>query len=492
MPTIEDIAVFAKKKGFVFPSSEIYGGFSGFFDYGPLGVEMANNIKSLWWKAMVHDRDDVVGIDGSIISSEAIWKASGHLENFADVLVECNKCKKKVRLEQLLEDQLKIQTEGMTADEIGALLKKNPIKCNECKKGEFGNPSRFNLMFSTSVGPHGNETGYLRAETAQMIFINFKNVLDTSRVKLPFGIAQIGKAFRNEISPRNFLFRTREFEQMELEFFVHPKKKDECEIFKDVEKIKVNVLTEKQQKSSGKMEAYTIGDLYKKKIIKTKWHAYWIGYRYKWFLDLGITPEKLRLREHVSDELSHYSTATWDIEYNYEFGWKEFEGIADRTDFDLKQHAKFSKVDMSYFDQDTGERVVPHVAAEPSVGVGRIFLTLLIDAYHEEEVKGEKRIVLKLKPELAPFKVAILPLVKKDGLAEKAMETFNKIKLVCNAFYDESGSIGRRYRRMDEIGTPFCITIDHQTLEDGTVTIRYRDSMEQKRIKITDIEKNIK
>ncbi|MDD5416449.1 MAG: glycine--tRNA ligase [Candidatus Aenigmarchaeota archaeon] len=489
MVSIEEIAVFAKKKGFVFPSSEIYGGFSGFFDYGPLGVELKNNIKNSWWKSMVHDRENVVGIDGSIISSEAVWKASGHLENFADVLVECKKCKKKVRLDHLIEDQLKIKTEGMNADEMGALLKKNNIKCNECKKGEFGNPIKFNLMFNTAVGPHGNEIGYLRAETAQMIFTNFKNVVDTSRVKLPFGIAQIGKAFRNEISPRNFLFRMREFEQMEMEFFMHPEKKNDCLIFKEIENVKANVLTSKEQ-PDGKMQKMTIAQLLDKKIIKTKWHAYWIGYRYKWFLDLGITPERLRLREHVPDELSHYSLATWDIEYNYEFGWKELEGIADRTNFDLKQHAKFSKIDLSYFDPETNERVVPHVI-EPSVGVDRILLTLMIDSYFEEEVKGEKRVVLKLKPNVAPFRVAILPLVKKDGLAEKATELFNEVKNKFNCFYDESGSIGRRYRRMDEVGTPFCITVDHQTLEDGTVTIRNRDTMEQKRIKIKEIEKSL-
>ncbi|MBU3896321.1 MAG: glycine--tRNA ligase [Nanoarchaeota archaeon] len=471
MPTIDEIATFAKKKGFVFPSAEIYGGMAGFYDYGPLGSEMVMKIKNLWWKSIVHDRENVVGINGSIIGSEAVWNASGHVANFIDVVAFCKKCKLKIKV-----DKHEI---GKAKCDCGAL---------------YENLGEFNPMFSTEVGVIKSEAvkAYLRPETAQTIFINFKNVLDTSRVKLPFGIAQIGKAFRNEISPRNFLFRMREFEQMELEFFTHPDKKNDCPIFEEVEKVKVNVLTAKEQAGTGKMESMTMGDLLKKKIIKTKWHAYWIGYRYNWYLDLGVNPEKLRLREHVPEELSHYSAATWDIDYEYPIGWKELEGNADRTDYDLQQHTKSSKVDLSYYDEDTKERVIPHVVSEPSAGVDRVFLTLLMDAYHEEEVKGETRIVLKLHPDVAPFKVAILPLVKKDGLSEKGKEVFNNLKQKFNSFYDESGSIGRRYRRMDEIGTPFCITVDHESLEQDDCTLRERDSMRQIRIKIKDLSDIIK
>ena len=487
---IDDFASYCKRRGIIFPSSEIYGGISGFYDYGPIGIEIKNNIRQLWWKSMVTDHDNVVGIDGSVITHPKVWEASGHVDNFVDYLTECKKCRSKVRADHLVEDVLKKPADGLSADELDKLIKKNKIKCQSCK-GELGDVSEFNLMFRTPVGPEGDYSSFLRPETAQVIFTNFSNVLDTCRMKLPFGIAQIGKAFRNEISPRNFLFRLREFEQMEMEFFVDPEKKSDCPEMGLVEDLRANVLTAKEQGGKHKIIKIKIKDLLKKKIIKSKWHAYWIGRRYKWFLDLGINSDKLRLREHVDTELSHYSSATWDIEYEYDFGWKELEGIADRTDFDLKQHEKHSKNKMQYFDEETQRRFIPHVAAEPSVGVDRAFLTFLIDAYSEEKVKGETRIVLKLHPKLAAYKAAVFPLVKKDGLPEKALNIYNDLKECFPVFYDQSGSIGRRYRRMDEIGTPLCITIDYDSKNDDTVTVRDRDSLKQDRIKISEIKNYI-
>jgi len=485
----EELASYCKRRGIVFPSSEIYGGIAGFYDYGPVGVEISKNIKKEWWNAIVQQNDNIVGMDGSIITSPKVWEASGHVKNFIDLLVECKRCNAQSRADHVVEDVLKKNIEGMKIEEINALIKQNKIKCPVCKKGELGEVTRFNTMFQTTVGPGKGEIAYLRPETAQVIFSQFKNVLETSRLTLPFGIAQIGKAFRNEISPRNFLFRLREFEQMELEFFAHPNKKDECPDFELLKDVKVAVLTAKAQSSDNKEEHMTIGDLYKNKIVKSKWHAYWAGYCYKWITGIGITPKNLRLREHKNEELSHYSSATVDIEYNYDIGWKELMGIADRTDFDLKQHSEYSKKDLSYFDEATKERVIPHVVAEPSCGVDRLFLTVITDAYHEEEVKGEKRIVLKLNPKLAAYQVAVFPLVNKEKMPEISRNVYKELKKHFSAFYDDSGSIGRRYRRQDEIGTPFCITIDGQTMADNTVTIRNRDTLKQDRIKISEINK---
>ncbi len=480
MVSVEEMFRFCKRKGFVYPSSEIYGGFAGFYDYGPLGVELKNNIKRLWWKYMVLDREDIVGIDGSIICHPKVWKASGHYDNFVDYVTKCKKCGKSYRADHLIEEKKGITTTNLK--EMQDLIK--DIKCPSCG-GELGEIKEFNLMFKTYVGPvESKETeAYLRPETAQIIFLNFKNIINTTRVKLPFGIAQIGKVFRNEISPRNFLFRMREFEQMEVEFFAHPKKLNECKDYDEIKDLEVNALIAGEKE----MKTAKISDLYPDH-IKTKWHAFWIGYRYKWYLDLGLNPEKLRIRQHDKEELSHYSEDTWDIEYKYDFGWKELEGVADRTDFDLSKHMEASGEDLRYFDEETKERILPNVAAEPSVGVDRVFLTVLMDSYHEEEVKGEKRVVLKLNPKLAPYKVAVFPLVKKDGLAEKAKEVYSMLKKEFHTFYDESGSIGRRYRRMDEIGTPWCVTIDYDTLNDDTVTIRDRDSMEQVRVKISELK----
>jgi glycyl-tRNA synthetase len=461
---MEKIVSLCKRRGFIFSSSEIYGGIQGFYDYGPLGVEMKNNIKRLWWKKIVQERDDVVGLDSSIIQNPNVWKASGHVEIFFDLLTECKSCHKRFRADHLVEELKnsgRLDEVGVyTAEEMKDIAKViERIKCPECG-GKLTPPRKFNLMLKTFVGPVEDEStkSYLRPETAQGIFINFKNVLETQRKKIPFGIAQIGKAFRNEITPKNFLFRTREFEQMELEFFVKP----------------------------GEDE---------------KWFDYWVKERMKWYVEvLGIKKENLRAREHKKEELAHYAKACIDIEYKFPFGWGEIEGIANRTDFDLKQHQKFSGQNLEYYDEKENKSYIPYVI-EPSCGVDRIFLALICDAY--QEIKGgrtkttkptkEIEILLRLDKKVAPVKVAVLPLVKnKKELVEKAKEVYQILRphFVCQ--YDEVGSIGRRYRRQDEIGTPYCITIDFDTLKDNTATIRDRDTMEQERVKIEDLVKVLK
>lgn len=456
---MEKIFSLLKRRGFVFPTSEIYGGISGFFDFGPLGVEMKNNIKRKWWKKIVEEREDVVGLDSAIIQNPNVWKASGHQDRFFDLLTECKSCHKRFRADHLIEE-LKNSTK---LDETGVFSEKeikdislaiSKMKCPECQ-GELMPPRQFNLMLKTFVGPVENEKNFafLRPETAQGIFVNFKNVLETQRKKLPFGIAQIGKAFRNEITPKNLLYRIREFEQMELEYFVKP----------------------------GEDEKY---------------FDFWVKERFKWYLeDLGLKKENLRLREHKKDELSHYAKRCVDIEYKFPFGWGELEGIANRTDFDLRQHQEFSKEDLRYFDDEKKEKYFPYVI-EPSCGVERIFLALICDAY--EEIKGgrtrttratkEIEILLKLKKDLAPVEVAVFPLVKnKKEIVKLAREVFSLLKPHFRSHYDETGSIGRRYRREDEIGTPFCVTVDFESLEKNDVTVRDRDTMEQERIKISDL-----
>jgi len=416
--SIEKIVSLSKRRGFIFQSSEIYGGLASTWDYGPLGVEMKNNIKNLWWQDIVTSRRNVVGMDAAILMHPEVWKASGHIQNFNDPMVDCKNCKARYR-----------------ADHID--LSK---PCERCGKTDWTEPRQFNLMFKTSLGAladSGDET-YLRPETAQGIFVNFNNVVNTARQKLPFGIAQLGKAFRNEITTGNFLFRTREFEQMEMEFFIDPKDaKEQLE--------------------------------------------YWSQERLNWFIKLGVRKDKLRLRPHDNDELAHYSTACYDIEYEFPFGWSELEGIADRGTYDLDQHNKHAKKKQTYFDQQNNKHFVPAVI-EASAGVDRAFLTCLVDAYREEEVNGEQRIMLKLSPKVAPITCAVFPLVKKDGLPEIAENIFTEIQTEYSAFFDIGGSIGKRYRRQDEAGTPYGITVDHQTLEDNTVTLRDRDTMEQTRI----------
>jgi glycyl-tRNA synthetase len=424
-PTLDEIVALCKRRGFIFPSSEIYGGVGSTYDYGHYGVLLKNNVKSEWWRSMLQERDDIVALDSAIIQHPRVWEASGHLEGFTDPLIDCKTCKLRFRADQLDEAQ------------CGRKPSKHPGETEDCDLTEA---REFNLMFETHVGPVADSASvaYLRPETAQGIFINFKNVVQFARKKPPFGIAQIGKSFRNEITTGNFIFRTREFEQMEMEYFVPP---DEA----------------------------------------PKWHQYWLDERMRWYTDLGIRPDKLQLREHGPEELSHYSSATSDIEYLFPMGWSELEGIANRGDFDLRQHAEHSGEKLEYFDQETGEAYVPHVI-EPAAGVDRAALAFIVDAYDTEEVEGRKRTVLRLHPRTAPVKVAVLPLVSKEAMPERAREIFETLRRRIPAEYDEGGSIGRRYRRQDEIGTPWGVTVDGQTLEDGTVTLRDRDSLEQERV----------
>ena len=424
---MDKIVSLCKRRGFVFPSSEIYGGLGSSYDYGHYGVLLKNSVKAQWWRAMLQERDDIVALDSAIIQHPRTWEASGHLAGFTDPLVDCRTCKLRFRADHI--DQ----------SACGRKPSKHPGETPDCDLTEARD---FNLMFETTVGPVRDEgsTVYLRPETAQGIFLNFKNYLQFSRKKPPFGIAQIGKSFRNEITPGNFIFRTREFEQMEMEFFVPP------------------------------------GDA-------RQWHEHWLNERMNWYTRLGVRPDHLRLRAHDADELSHYSSATSDVEYLYPIGWSELEGIANRGDFDLTQHAKFSGQKLEYVDTASGERYVPHVI-EPAAGADRAMLAFLIDAYDEDEIEGEHRTVLRLHPVLSPVKVAVLPLVRKDGQPELAREVYEALRERVQAEYDEGGAIGRRYRRQDEIGTPWAVTIDHQSLEDRTVTLRDRDSLAQVRIAI--------
>ena len=425
--TMDKIVSLSKRRGFVFQSSEIYGGISSSYDYGHYGVLLKNNVKAQWWRSMLQERDDVVALDSAIIQHPRTWEASGHLAGFTDPLVDCRTCKLRFRA-----DQLDIAV-------CGRRPSKHPGEDEQCDL----TPARdFNLMFETTVGPVKEEgnTVYLRPETAQGIFLNFRNYLQFSRKKPPFGIAQIGKSFRNEITPGNFIFRTREFEQMEMEFFVPP---DEA----------------------------------------PSWFSHWLQQRHDWYLDLGIRADHLRLRAHDADELSHYSSGTSDVEYLFPIGWSELEGIANRGDFDLTRHAEFSGQKLDYVDTASGERYVPHVI-EPAAGVDRSLLAFLVDAYDEDEIGGEARTVLRLHPQLAPVKVAVLPLVRKDGQPELAQRIYQDLRRRMQAEMDVSGAIGRRYRRQDEIGTPWAVTIDHQSLDDNTVTIRDRDSLTQERVAI--------
>jgi len=434
--TMDEIVALAKRRGFVFPASEIYGGLGSTYDYGHYGVLLKNNVRNEWWRSMLTERDDIVALDSAIMQHPRVWEASGHLEGFTDPLVQClGDCKRRWR-----EDHLREEARLGPGDEL---------RCPECG-GELSEPRNFNLMFQTHMGPvagEGNEV-YLRPETAQGIFINFRNVLNFARKTPPFGIAQVGKSFRNEITPGNFIFRTREFEQMEMEFFVPPDQAEE-------------------------------------------WYRKWIEIRRDWYLDLGIREGFLMVRAHGPEELSHYSSGTSDIEYLFPIGWSELEGIANRGDFDLSRHQEFSNEKLEYHDQRTGEKYLPHVI-EPAAGVDRAALAFLVDAFEVDEVEGRQRTVLHLHPRLAPVKVAVLPLVAKEGQPEKAREVFDAFRRAgIQAEYDQGGSIGKRYRRQDEIGTPFGITIDHQTMEDGTVTLRDRDSLEQERLPVEGLVEEI-
>jgi glycyl-tRNA synthetase len=429
---MEEIVRLCKQRGFIFPSAEIYGGFRSTYDYGPLGVLMLRNVKNAWWRTMVQLRHDVVGLDAAILSNPKIWEASGHLANFTDPMVDCRNCKERSRADHLEPDP-----------------KDGRIHCPNCGSTDLTEARAFNLMFKTFVGPVDDESNiaYLRPETAQGHFVNFLNVLQTSRKKPPFGIAQVGKSFRNEITPGNFVFRTREFEQMELEFFVPP---DEA----------------------------------------PGWFDYWCAQRLQWYIDLGIPEDMLRLRPHTEDELSHYSTQTSDVEFLFPWGWGELEGIANRTDYDLKAHTRASGVKLEYFDQATNERYVPYVI-EPAAGATRTMMAFLLAAYHRDEVGGEARTVLKVHPRLAPYQVAVLPLSKKDTLVPVAHQVLDLLQPIAMCDYDETQSIGRRYRRQDEIGTPVAVTIDFESLEDKAVTIRDRDTTEQVRVPIANLVEEV-
>ncbi len=482
------MATFCKRKGFAYLNSEIYGGIAGFYDFGHLGVELKNNIKQEWWKTFVQQRDDVVGIDGSIITHPMVWKASGHVDGFTDVLIDCMKCGSRFRADQLIEDKLKIETSGISIEDITEKIKKNKIKCQKCGN-ELSNPKRFNLMFSTHVGPveTSSSIAFLRPETAQIIFANFKLVQENARLKLPFGIAQIGKSFRNEISPRDFLFRMREFEQMELEYFVNPEKQDECPYMNEVLGYELNVFSSEMQNKNEKMERLSIKECLSRKIIKTRWHGYWLAQMHKWFVDLGAQSDHFRIRQHVKDELSHYALDTWDLEYEFPFGWKELQGLSNRTDFDLKQHMTHSKNDLSIFDEGTKKKIIPHVICEPSQGVERAFLVFMFDAYHFD--KSRDNIVLKLHPKIAPVKLGVFPLVSnKKELVDMSKKIHNELKQNWTCTFDVSGSIGRRYARADETGVYACITADFESLEDNSVTVRARDTTEQIRVKINDLK----
>lgn len=491
MITIEELATFCKRKGFVYPNSEIYGGMAGFYDFGPYGVELKNSIKAEWWKAHVTQREDIVGIDGCIIANPKVWEASGHVSSFTDILIDCAKCGNRVRADQFIEEKLNIPAAGFKIEKISETIKQNKLKCPKCGSA-FSEPKAFNLMFATNVGPISDSSSkaYLRPETAQLIFTNFRLVQENARMKLPFGIAQIGKSFRNEISPRDFLFRVREFEQMEIEYFVDPKKANDCPYVKEFMDCELNALTAEMQNKSQKPKAMKVKEIIEKKIM-LPWHAYWLAFEHSWFTGLGAKKENLRVRQHLQEEKSHYALDTWDFEYNFPFGWKELQGIANRADFDLQQHMKHSKKDLSYFDQETNQRLVPHVVAEPSLGVERTFLLFLLEAYEYD--KKRDNVVLHLHPKLAPVKAAIFPLLSnKPELTKLAREVYEKLKTDFHCFYDTSGSIGRRYARQDEIGTPYCITIDFDSLNEKDVTVRDRDTTRQARIKIAELNEAIR
>ncbi len=487
MVDMDTLVSLCKRRGFIFQSSEIYGGFGSAWDYGPLGVELKGNVKKVWWRDLVQKREDIVGLDASILMSPQVWVASGHVEKFTDPLVDCKSCKLRFRADDIVVWEI-YGVRGNTKKFLGLISEINPSRKSMSPETEdketklleqqgfkrydsgqksfkeFGSPSKipcpncgsvgtltearqFNTMFKTFVGPVEDDASvaYLRPETAQGIFVNFPSVQSATRRKLPFGIAQIGKAFRNEITPGNFTFRTREFEQMEIEYFVKPGTDEEC-------------------------------------------FDYWVEERLSWYKRYGIREENLRLREHGPGELSHYSKRTFDIEYNFPFGWSELEGIANRTDFDLRQHAEFSGKDMTYFDEETGEHIYPYVI-EPSGGVDRAALAFLVDAYHDEEVRGRKRVLLRLHRDLAPVKVAVLPLLRnRPEVVALAQEIARDLRSHFVVLYDDTASIGRLYRRQDEIGTPYCVTVDVQSLEDRAVTVRERDSMEQVRPSIAELK----
>jgi glycyl-tRNA synthetase len=445
--TMEKLVALAKQRGFVYPGSDIYGGLANSWDYGPLGVELKNNIRSFWWDRFVHARTDMVGLDAAIMMNPKVWEASGHVANFADAMVDCKSCQARHRADHLIEQKYPdMKADGLDPDQLTKIIVEKEIVCPTCGKRDFTDARTFNLLFETSIGKTQSDrsTLYLRGEIAQAMFVNFKNILETSRKRLPFGIASVGKVFRNEITPGNFTFRTLEFDLMEFEYFI---------------------------READWEETFT----------------YWLSQMQEFLSDMGFDESHLRVREHTQEELSHYSKRTVDIEYQTPFGWKELFGLAYRTDFDLKNHASHSGQRLEYRDPETDEVFVPHVV-EPTFGLTRLTLMTMLEAYTEEEVNGDKRVVMKFHPRLAPYKIAVLPLSKKEELQSVARSIQEQLTKRWYTDYDETQSIGKRYRRQDEIGTPYCITIDFDTLDDKAVTIRYRDTMEQVRVKIDELE----
>ena len=441
--SLKPIVALTKRRGFIYPGSEIYGGFANTYSFGPYGVELKKNIKDLWWKTFVHERTDMVGLDGPILLHPKAWFASGHLEGFNDALIDCKACKSRFRCDHLIEASLNKEADGLTLKQMTDLITEHKVKCPKCGAQDFTDARNFNLMFSTHMSKTGGDgdVAYLRPETAQAIFLDFKNIIDTMRVKIPFGVAQIGKAFRNEITPGNFVFRVIEFEQMEIEYFIRENAWEKT--FED-----------------------------------------WLSAMHNWCQLIGLKKTRVHEKEHPKEQLSHYSKRTVDLVYDFPFGTSELYGLAYRTNFDLTRHAEVSGTSLDYIDLESKERFIPHVI-EPTFGVERTLLALLCDAYDEEELEnGEMRTVLHLSPRIAPVKVAVFPLMKKDPLGPKAREVFEKLRRFWHCEYDESGAIGKRYRRQDELGTPFCITIDFDTIENGTVTLRDRDSMKQERVPI--------
>lgn len=462
---IDDLSTFCKRKGFVYPSGEIYGGLAGFWDFGPLGAEVLTNLKRLWWQYHVHQRDDVVGIDGSLITNPKVWEASGHVSHFVDIAVSCKKCGFKTKLD------------------------KHELKNARCEKcgGAYENLGEFNPMFTTQVGPVKKDalTAYLRPETAQSIFANFKLVYEQNRLKLPCGIAQIGKAFRNEIAPREFIFRAREFEQMELEYFVAPGMA--CPYMNEIKDVEIALYTSDMQAEKKEAKVMNLYSAWKKGIIVSDWHAYWLAQEFQWFTSLGARATKFRARQHTKEEKSHYAVDTWDLEYEFPMGWRELQGIANRGAYDLTQHQTHSKESMAVIiDESKGTKVVPEVICEPSLGVGRAFIVFMLEAY--EHNKQRDNVILHLNAKLAPYKAALFPIVKGEEYEEVALKMLKDLRSEFSVLYDRSGSIGRRYARNDEIGTPYCITIDETSVKKKTVTIRDRDTTKQIVVKIANLK----
>ncbi|MEM5815015.1 MAG: glycine--tRNA ligase [Candidatus Aenigmatarchaeota archaeon] len=479
---VEKIIKIAKKRGFIFKSSEIYGGLAGFYDYGPLGFLMKKKLIDYWRKFFLDE--NIFEIETSIIMPEKVFEASGHLKNFTDPITSCKKCKKVYRVDNLIEEKLGIFVEGKKPKELDEIIKKSKLKCQECG-GELDEVKIFNLMFKTNIGPLEDNFGYLRPETAQGIFINFKNVSVSTRAKLPFGIAQINKSFRNEISPRQWLIRLREFTQAEIEFFFNPE--ESYENVKEYENVKIKILTKEAQRKNGKEEEMTIKEALEKKIIPLDYMAYFIGKEQLFYESLGIPKDAIRFRQILEEETPHYSKGNIDLEIKFDFGWKEVVGNAYRTDYDLKNHSFFSKEDLSYV-YPNGKKIIPHVI-EPSFGIERSIYAILLYSFIEDKERGWDW--FNFVPKISPINIAVFPLVRKNNLPKKAREIYDMLKKDFNCVYEENDSIGKRYARADEIGVNYCITIDYQTLEDSTITIRERNTTKQIRIKIEDLKKTI-